>query len=78
MNRFEQCYALSTRTAKLQVVRVAEELKNGKTNKAKALAREQETASAEYWRMKDAFKAEGILEKYEEYEDARIDKELNK
>lgn len=72
MNRFEQCYALSTRTAKLQAVRVAEEVKNGKSNKAKALAREQENASAEYWRMKDSFKAEGILEEYENYEDERL------
>ena len=78
MNRFEQCYTLSTRTAKLQVVRVAEELKNGKTDMAKALAKEQEAASAEYWQMKAEFKAAGILDKYEEYEDEMIDKELNK
>lgn len=72
MNRFERCYALSTDAAKLQAARVAEEMKHGKTDKAKALAREQESVSAEYWRMKDAFKAEGILEEYENYEDARL------
>lgn len=72
MNRFEKCYTLSTRTAKLQAVRVVEELKSGKTGKAKALAKEQEAASAEYWQMKAEFKAAGILDEYEEYEDEKI------
>lgn len=70
--KFKQCYALATNAAKLQVVRIAEEIKNGKTDRAKALAQEQEAASAEYWRMKDDFKAAGILDEYEEYEDAML------
>lgn len=71
---FEQCYTLSTNAAKLQAVRIAEEIENGKTCRANDLAQEYEAASAEYWRMKDAFKAAGILDKYEEYEDAMLDK----
>ena len=78
MNRFEQCYALSADAAKLQAARVVEEMKHGKTERAKALAREQETVSAEYWRMKDDFKAAGILDEYDEYEDVMFDKYLNK
>ena len=35
------------------------------------LALEQEAASYEYWSMKGAFSMRGILEEYEEYEDAR-------
>ena len=72
MNKFEECYALSVNSVKLQAARIAEELKHGKTARAKALAQEQEAASAEYWRMKDAFKADGILDEYEEYEDEKI------
>ena len=75
---FGQCYSLSTNAAKLQAVRIAEEIENGKTDRAKELAQEYEAASAEYWRMKDAFKAVGILDEYEEYEDAMLDKHLNK
>lgn len=75
---FGQCYSLSTNAAKLQAVRIAEEIENGKTDRAKELAQEYEAASAEYWRMKDAFKAAGILDEYEEYEDAMLDKHLNK
>ena len=76
--KFKQCYSLSTNAAKLQAVRIAEEIENGKTDRAKELAQEYEAASAEYWRMKDAFKAAGILDEYEEYEDAMLDKRLNK
>lgn len=75
---FGQCYSLSTNAAKLQAVRISEEIENGKTDKAKELTQEQEAASAEYWRMKDGFKAAGILDEYEEYEDAMLDKEFNK
>lgn len=75
---FGQCYSLSTNAAKLQATRVVEEMKHGKTERAKAFAREQETLSAEYRRMKDDFKAVGILDEYEEYEDAMFDECLNK
>lgn len=75
---FKQCYSLSTNAAKLQAVRIAEEIENGKTDKAKELTQEQESASAEYWRMKEEFKAVGILDEYEEYEGAMFDECLNK
>lgn len=76
--KFKQCYSLSTNAAKLQAVRIADEIENGKTDKVKELTQEQESASAEYWRMKEEFKAVGILDEYEEYEDKMIEKELNK
>ena len=76
--KFKQCYSLSTNAAKLQAVRIAEEIENGKTDRTKELAQEYEAASAEYWRMKEEFKAVGILDEYEEYEDKMIEKELNK
>lgn len=76
--KFKQCYSLSTNAAKLQAARIAEEIENGKTDKAKELTQEQESASAEYWRMKEEFKAVGILDEYEEYEDAMFDECLNK
>ena len=72
--KFERCYTLSTNAAKLQAARVAEEIKNGKTDKAKELDKQYEAVAAEYWRTKDAFKATGILDEYEEYEDAMLDK----
>ena len=72
MNKFETCYELSIRTLKLQAVRIAEELKHGKTERAKELAREYEVVSAEYWHMKEEFATVGALDAYESYEDEKI------
>ena len=71
---FEQCYTFSTKAAKLQAARVAEEIKNGNTDRAKELDKQYEAVIAEYWRLKDTFKEAGILDEYEEYEDAMFDK----
>lgn len=72
MAQFKRCYDLSILAAKLQAARVAEELKNGKTASALLLAEMQEAASYEYWRTKGAFSIRGVLEEYEEFEDARL------
>lgn len=70
--QFEMCYTYSILATKLQAARVAEELKNGKTASALLLAEMQEAASYEYWRTKGAFSIRGVLEEYEEFEDARL------
>lgn len=75
---FEKCYSLSLNAAKIQALRIVEESKNGKSDKYNEFERKQEAVSAAYWLMKDEFKAAGILGEYEEYEDAMIEKDLNK